>query len=215
MVLNRRLRSTQKKPPPPHRRGGGADIIGAQVIYQVPPQCLHIRGLAPKESTPMHEQATASVPLRARDGSVRAYAIIDASDAEWVAHWRWSLHMGGYAFRLERVDGRSVTIFLHRAVLGLPPSPGQNRTHETDHINRNRLDNRRGNLRFVSRSVNMMNRGPYGRRSAQRGHVEWRNDTQKWRAFVWVAGRRLHLGSFAEHEDAERAVAVWHQEHPR
>jgi hypothetical protein len=33
----------------------------------------------------------AEIPLRARDGSVKAWALIDAADAAWLNQWRWSM----------------------------------------------------------------------------------------------------------------------------
>ena len=37
------------------------------------------------------------IPLRARDGGVRAFAIVDAADADFVDQWRWRLNANGYA----------------------------------------------------------------------------------------------------------------------
>lgn len=37
----------------------------------------------------MHDQDTVRIPLRARDGSIRAYALVDAADAEWLSQWTW------------------------------------------------------------------------------------------------------------------------------
>ncbi len=37
---------------------------------------------------------TAKIPLRRMDGTVLAYAIIDATDALWASQWSWCLDRG-------------------------------------------------------------------------------------------------------------------------
>jgi hypothetical protein len=83
---------------------------------------------------------------------------------------------------------------LHREIKAAPPLVW------VDHINHNRLDNRRANLRFVNNSVNMHNianpvKGCY-----------FSERTGKWCARVNVNGRRVHLGYY-ETEQIASAVA--------
>lgn len=65
----------------------------------------------------------AHIPLSARDGSIRAYAIVDATDAHWINQWRWHLDKG-YARRNEWRDGKCIAILLHRELLGLRSGDG-------------------------------------------------------------------------------------------
>lgn len=73
---------------------------------------------------------------------------ISASDLEKVSKYRWYLTGNGYA--ISWIKGKRLR--MHHLIIGKPP-----KDKETDHINRNRLDNRKENLRFVSRSVNGQN----------------------------------------------------------
>src|SRR5690348_7035928 len=100
----------------------------------------------------MQGDDTARIPLRARDGSIRAHVIVDASDAAWVNQWRWSLS-GGYAYRTATINGRKETVWLHRALLGCIQRDGI----EVDHIDRDRLNCRRHNLRRLNHSGNAQN----------------------------------------------------------
>lgn len=59
---------------------------------------------------------------------------------------------------------------------------------EIDHINRDRSDNRISNLRVVSRSENMRNRGRVAGVHKEKG---------RWRAYIFKDQKLWHLGMFA------------------
>jgi hypothetical protein len=104
-----------------------------------------------------------TIPLLRKDGSVAAHALVDDDDFVWLDQWVWRYDArDGYARR-----GRGVK--MHRLVLGLEPGDGK----IGDHINGDRLDNRRSNLRVVSAAGNAQNTlGKAASRSAFRG-VSW------------------------------------------
>jgi hypothetical protein len=144
------------------------------------------------------------IPLRRRDGSIRTYAIIDAQDAA-LAGYRWSLN-GGYATRhLSRKTGAHLGVALHREICGLVRGDGL----EVDHINGDRLDNRRVNLRVVTRAENGQNILPHGKTSRHRG-VCFSNGA--WRAQLHMADRVLSA-TCATEEQAAATVRAWREEH--
>lgn len=139
------------------------------------------------------------IPLRARDGSIRAYAIIDGPDADFVNQWCWGMDGKGYARRSE--DGKDV--YLHRELLGLPRIRDG---REGDHRDRNRLNNRRANLRPATHAQNLQNQpGHRGSSSTLRG-VCWEQRKSRWRAGVTVNGKWRHLGYFLTEEEAAEAA---------
>lgn len=150
----------------------------------------------------MQDHGTARIPLRARDGSVRAYAVVDATDAGWVNQWRWNLN-GGYASRgvANGGRGRRTTVYLHRALLGRTPGDGV----EVDHIDRDRLNCRRQNLRSVPKFGNRQNRPVKSHSSEHRG-VYWVAGMGKWRAEIKANGKRRHLGYFTDEAEAGRTA---------
>lgn len=151
----------------------------------------------------MQADSTVRIPLRARDGSVRAYVIVDVDDAEWASRWRWSL-VGGYAYRQRTVAGHRQSLYLHRELLGLMLGDGL----EADHIDRDRLNCRRANLRILTRATNNQNRGSRrGSTSPHRG-VYWRADRGKWRAEIEIDRRRINLGTFDDEAEAAAAARV-------
>lgn len=129
----------------------------------------------------------------ARDGSVRAYALVDEDCYDALARYRWHFARG-YAQRLSLVSEDGLPrrrIAMHRQVLGLPAG---DRRH-VDHINRDRLDNRRENLRFSNAAENRQNQSARGAASKFRG-VIWDKGTSKWIARVQLNGRPHHVGRF-------------------
>jgi hypothetical protein len=156
----------------------------------------------------MHPQDTPviKIPLRARDGSIRAYAIIDPQDAHLADH-RWCLSTWGYAVRsLPKEPGqrRGLQVRMNRDILGLLPGDPR----RGDHINMNKLDNRRANLRIVTAGQNSQNRPSHRGSVSQYRGVSWSKKARKWHAQVQSAGKRHHLGFFVDEHEAGRAAAA-------
>jgi hypothetical protein len=143
----------------------------------------------------------AAVPLYGQDGTIRVYAYVDAADIGIVTTHRWHL-CGGYAERKEWRDGQSVGIYMHRDLLGLPtPTDGR----EVDHIDRDRLNCRRSNMRIVTHPQNTQNHPGYGGASRHRG-VQWNKLSGKWQVRVMVDGKNHHIGMFATEQEAAEAA---------
>lgn len=71
-----------------------------------------------------------------------------------------------------------------------------------DHINRNRLDNRRENLRYASAEESMRNRGRFRNNTSGYKGVHWNKASQNWLASIRAGGKQLHLGCFLTPLDA-------------
>lgn len=81
-----------------------------------------------------------------------ARALIDIEDIELVKSYKWYLNSWGYV--ASSIDGNYVK--LHRFIMNPP------KNMVVDHINHNRLDNRKQNLRVVSHRENCSNRNSKG-----------------------------------------------------
>lgn len=75
-------------------------------------------------------------------------AIVDDRDYEWLSKYKWCYHHHGYAIR--RVALKS-TESMHRVIMNTPKGM------ETDHIDGNKLNNQRNNLRICNSQQNKMN----------------------------------------------------------
>lgn len=127
--------------------------------------------------------------------------LIDQEDLGKTAQHFWHVSKQGYP--TTRIDGALIT--LHTLLIGLPPA-GQ----VTDHINQNKLDNRKANLRFVSRLENHENsivNEKLGRLPEQ-GGAGWDNTNKRWKAYFKPRGfpKRINVGSFTTHKEALEAV---------
>lgn len=74
-----------------------------------------------------------------------------------------------------------------------------------DHINRNALDNRKSNLRPANSKENARNRSKQSNNTSGFIGVSWDKECQKWRPFIKVGGKMIHLGRYVKKEDAIRA----------
>ena len=72
-----------------------------------------------------------------------------------------------------------------------------------DHINRNRLDNRKANLRYATRSQNGFNRINVKHSSIYKG-VFYRKVSKKWGASIRSPDKKIHLGLFLDEIEAAK-----------
>lgn len=106
--------------------------------------------------------------------------IIEERDYEKVAQYRWFQSSHGYAHRQGWEGKKHWQIFLHRVINDTPDRLF------TDHINGNKLDNRRSNLRTVNKAQNSTNRPKIDRRvlTCKFKGVSWHRSTRLWRARI-------------------------------
>ena len=86
-----------------------------------------------------------------------------------------------------------------------------------DHISGDRSDNRLANLRSVGKAENSRNTRLGRNNTSGHNGVHWVMREQKWRACIYVDGRKLSLGDFAEKQDAvaaRRAADIEYGYHP-
>jgi len=145
------------------------------------------------------------------------YAIVDDEDFEYLNQWKWFLketeYATGYAARSQHIKlgvGKYTCkrIWMHRVVNNTPENL------ITDHINMDKLDNRRCNLRDSDKSLNGINRRkPANNTSGCKG-VVWDSWTNKWRAELKINGKKIRMGRFSDVNDAiearKKAELIYH-----
>jgi hypothetical protein len=119
----------------------------------------------------------------------------DEEHKELVEAHTWCIDNHGYY----RTNINKKSILLHHFLFGRPEKP-----LVTDHINRNRLDNRKENIRFISHRENDSNKDKTKTTSKYIG-VSWCKQRNKWRSFIRINGKQEYLGLFNTEEQAHEA----------
>lgn len=130
-------------------------------------------------------------------------AVVDEEDFDRLNKHKWYACKNGntfYALRKSNVNGKRLTILMHREILGLKPGdPG------VDHRDGNGLNNRRKNLRLASHEQNGMNRRRNKNGTSRFKGVYWEKNHRKWHVRIKFGGKYVHIGYFDSEEDAARA----------
>lgn len=127
--------------------------------------------------------------------------IVDDEDRWVLEHFSWRVSTKGYAETTIYAPDKQ-TIKLHHLVVGRPLFG-----LGVDHINRNKLDNRKVNLSYATRRENSLNRDWH---DTSMNYKVSRNG--KYEARLTVNGKYMHLGTFETIEQAENAVANYKSE---
>lgn len=130
--------------------------------------------------------------------------VVDDEDYERFGKFKWHCVGGRYAAR--SVGGRKNKrmVYLHREIIGAKED------EIVDHINGNKLDNRRSNLRVVTVSENLYNTSIRSDNTSGYKGVSFVKDCRhKWEARIHKNGKKRVLGYFDTPEDAARMYNFW------
>lgn len=125
-------------------------------------------------------------------------ALVD-DEFSMLINYKWSLNHQGYPIRHSEK-----TIKLHHAIMG---KPGKGMV--VDHINRDKLDNRKSNLRVISSAENAQNVGAQKRNITGIRGVHYRKDTGRYLAHCCVKGKRHLLGYYDDPIKAGQVVSLF------
>lgn len=154
-------------------------------------QILERTKLDPNEIIEYEDHA--EMVLYDKDGSEVARALIDLEDVDKVKGIKWYMTHYGY------VSNRHSRQHLHRLVMNCPDDM------VIDHINHNRLDNRKSNLRICTQHQNNMNKGVTYNRASNVTGVRLDKRRNKWMARITCNYKEKFLGYFDTKEEAIQA----------
>lgn len=143
----------------------------------------------------------------------------DLTEYKWFA--RQSNDYGFYAARNSKMINckRGAEIKLHRVILERILQRRLDPNERVDHINLDKLDNRRENLRLATQSQNCMNKRRQSNNTSGYKGVAFHKSSGKWEARINVNGKRLYLGVFdtpeLAYEEYCNAAKEYHGEFAR
>lgn len=137
------------------------------------------------------------IKLRSRN-SVDKFIIVDDEDYEFLNKFKWSISgSNGSNYAATYYKGKHFR--LHRIILNAP------KNLVVDHINHDKLDNRKSNLRICSRTQNNWNtKKNINNKSGFKG-VYFNKENKKWRVAITMNGERIHVGYFLDKIEAAMA----------
>lgn len=120
----------------------------------------------------------------------------DIEDYEKIKDICWSVSKNGYLVGWEH----GICYLIHRKIYDYITT-----NFDIDHINHNKLDNRKTNLRICTRSQNLMNRNrEISSYSGIRG-VQYNKNNDKYGVFIYVNKKKINLGYY---KDINEAIKV-------
>lgn len=119
------------------------------------------------------------------------FAKVDNEDFDKLNNVSWTLTKKGYCMNFYL--GK-----MHRFLINCPEDM------VVDHINRDKLDNRKSNLRICTNKENARNRNIKSGHTSKYKGVYWSEKSKKWRASITSDEKRFNLGMFEDEEEAAR-----------
>lgn len=161
------------------------------------------------------------IPLSAKNKSSnrgKFFALVDDEDYNELSKFNWSISNAGYAQRRVKIGNKVSTILMHRQIMGLTFGDSD----YVDHINGNRLDNQKSNLRRCTHTQNLHN-SKISKRNKSRAkgvfHQCSKYTTKNgiaykyyWRASIMFNRQLIYLGLFPDTDEGfERAKNTYNK----
>lgn len=115
--------------------------------------------------------------------------LVDDKDFDSLNQYKWRYH-ARFVLRYRYSDGRQTIVFLHREII--KPAKGM----QVDHIDGNRLNNQRHNLRECTHAENQRNRKKHKNNTSGYKGVDFSKKNHRFRAKIKLNYKSIHLGYF-------------------
>lgn len=138
------------------------------------------------------------------------YALVDDADFDWLAQWKWQYDKKlQHAVRNTYIKGsgkqgqKNDCHVMARDIMDCPADM------VVDHINHNRTDNQRENLRICTKQQNSFNKQQRAKSNTSgfKG-VSWNKNAAKWMAKINANNVQIYLGIYS---DIREAIEAYNQ----
>lgn len=123
----------------------------------------------------------------------------DKEDYDLIKDYYWYLSKKKNGYAIAYIPNIKKKMFLQRLIMNPPKEMC------VDHINHNKLDNRKQNLRIVTIAQNNLNRVKLPYNTSGTTGVWYVKEQKKWQAGISVNKKKINLGTFINKEDAIKA----------
>lgn len=131
-------------------------------------------------------------------GTIVSYTLVDDEEYDRVNQYHWQMNAKGYAYIARK------SLFLHRLLLNAPAGI------QVDHIDRNKLNNQKSNLRLATQNQNRRNTPKF---KTSRGKPTTSNykgvsldkRTNRWNAYIGHNSKFIYIGCFGSEIEAAKA----------
>jgi hypothetical protein len=127
--------------------------------------------------------------------STGAKFYVDAEDIDKISDRTWTIANGGYP--CAKFFGIKEKISLHNFIMGVNDS-----NVFVDHKDRDKMNNRKSNLRICTRAENALNYGTKSNNTSGFTGVYLIKRSNKWQAIITKNKKVYHLGCFDNYHDA-------------
>ena len=117
--------------------------------------------------------------IRDKNGNEIAQTKIDNEDVEKVGKCKWFIDKHGYI----RTGAKNNNVYLHRYIMNCPDEL------VVDHINRDKTDNRKSNLRICEQKDNNCNRNTQSNNSLGIKNINWHKENNNYRCVIKKDGK--------------------------
>lgn len=114
------------------------------------------------------------------------YTLVDNNLFKELSKYRWFYSHGYACMCIPGLKGKR--IYMHRFILKVDGN--------IDHINKNKLDNRKKNLREANKRINSINRGLQSNNTSGYKGISWNKGLGKWEAYIWNNRVKITLGYY-------------------
>lgn len=137
-----------------------------------------------------------------KNNEVIGYSIIDTEDVEIVSKYKWHL-ANEYVITLVKDKNKVRTLFLNHLIMNFDKR--KNKDLVCDHINRDRKDNRKENLRIVDFQTNGINKGTQSNNTSGTPGISYSKERKKWESYIKIGYKKINLGRYKTKKEAIKA----------
>ena len=150
------------------------------------------------------------LPFKINKNTIGGYFFVDTDIYNLIKNRTFFLR-NGYPYYHTAKHGGTLAhpkcghVYVHRLVMNFPVS-------KIDHINRNKLDSRRKNLRLVTDSENAQNCNKHADNTSGYRNVTWDKSKKKWSVTICKNYKRHFVGRFDDIEEANKQAILKRQQ---